>query len=1062
MSQMPPHNPRNRRIDETEGNQQPQKPVKEHKKSKIQLVAGLIVFTVVIVLIVLICPKEPISHATYTIGTESGLVEIGATTKTSAYTGLRISEIMPSNQTAVPDENGEYHDWVEVWNSTDHAINLKGVGLSDKGDTIRFLFPAIDLAPDGRLVVFCSDTNRTESGQPLHAKFKLSSSGETVYLFDPDAFLIDSVSYRIMGSDSSWALNDNGRYDETAFYSPSFPNTEEGFAAYQTSTMVTAGDLIINEVMADAKSGLCDESGEFVDWIELYNTTDRTISLDNYALSNKENKPLKWRFPDGAVVAPHSYYIVFCSGKDLRADATAVPHANFRISAEHDTILLSDNHGRTVDKVVVDNLPEDATYARDANGIFSVHQTATPGRDNDDIIGADYDLRNRNKTGIYISEIMASNDTVSVYDGSPFVDWVELYNASSEMVDISGWGLSDRIDRPRRWQFPEGTTIYPGEYKVIFCDGLASLSSPTNLHTNFKILRAGGEIITLAMPDGHVLDKVLLPTIPTDVSYGRSLSGMSGFFYYDVPTPLTANNGGFTGYAPDPSFTLPAGLYYQTVFAGLNVPEGTTVYYTTDGSIPTQESTRYQGETFELNFTTVLRARAFSDSGKRPSNTITTTYFVNIYHSLPVVSLTCDPWELFNESTGMLTVGANVDKSRGLPFRNTVYREFGKIPRPAYIEMFDLDGTQLLNQGMELSLMGAFSLDMPQKSFKMKAKSKYGAKVFSGKLFEDREFTEYKSLVLRNSGNDCVWTRLLDGYQSRLLDSYGTPIIHQAWKPVVVYLNGIYWGHFNLRERVDKYFVAQHEGKTLADADHLTILEGNGSLKTGSNAVRKEYAAMIKKIKKGNPAKNPEDLQYILDNVDVDNYLEYIALEMFLGNTDPGNIRWYKFDTPGSKWRWILYDVDYGLFDSRNNTPKSYLNPKGMGQQHIDNTIFVKLMTVPEYKDLFLRKLGSIYKTFTTQYMMEHLEPLVDLIAPEMPLHWARWGELNDRAIVSELPITSDGAYRYWQQRVERLRNVIRKRPNLLWGFIKDAFSLSNAEMVEYFGERPEMPPDAI
>ena len=116
----------------------------------------------------------------------------------------------------------------------------------------------------------------------------------------------------------------------------------------------------------------------------------------------------------------------------------------------------------------------------------------------------------------------------------------------------------------------------------------------------------------------------------------------------------------------------------------------------------------------------------------------------------------------------------------------------------------------------------------------------------------------------------------------------------------------------------------------------------------------------------------------------------------------------------------------------------------------------------PEYKDLFLQKLGKVFKTFTTQYMLDVLEPLVALITPEMELHWARWGEENDKMVIAEVPTTVDGAYRYWEKRVERLRNVLRKRPTYLWEMIQNTFQLSGTQMIQYFGEQPEMPADAV
>ena len=133
-----------------------------------------------------------------------------------------------------------------------------------------------------------------------------------------------------------------------------------------------------------------------------------------------------------------------------------------------------------------------------------------------------------------------------------------------------------------------------------------------------------------------------------------------------------------------------------------------------------------------------------------------------------------------------------------------------------------------------------------------------------------------------------------------------------------------------------------------------------------------------------------------------------------------------------------------------------------MGDQKIENILLRRLLSVPEYKDKFLLKLGDIFQTFTTEKMLEVLEPLVALITPEMSLHFARWGEESDKAIIAEWPNTVDGAYRYWEQWVERLRNTVKKRPNLLWGYVQEAFELSNEEMLHYFGPQPEMPADAV
>ncbi|MBR5344554.1 MAG: lamin tail domain-containing protein [Clostridia bacterium] len=1000
---------------------------------------------------------------------------------TEGYDGLVISEIMSANHTAVPDENGKFGDWIELWNNSGHAIDLLDVGLSDDPNDIKFIFPRIILQADERIVIFCDNTNSIK--EPLHAKFKLSSYGETVYLFDPHSYLIDSASFPNMAADYAWALLDNGRWVETTDFSPGEVNNQGGHEAYYVSSTVTDGALIINEVMASNQSSIYDEDGERCDWVELRNTTDSPISLDNYALSDRENRPLRWRFPQGATIPAHGYYVVYCSGKNRATDPSAIPHTDFSISAEHDTVVLSDSRGRIVDRVILDNVPEDNSYARGQDGTFAYTPFATPGRANDDTDGADIDMRRRNRTGVIITEVMASNDSVKTVDDTTFTDWIEIRNTSNTEIDLSGYGLSDRIGRPRRWQFPNGTRLQAGACLVILCDGNTAVKDG-RLHSSFKIRRGGGETVCLSDPTGFILDRLVLSEIPTNVSYGRTLMA-SGLFYYDTPSPGQDNVGGFLGYAKMPEFTLAPGMHNLSsdspyVETTITIPEGTTVYYTLDGSIPTRSSALYNGEIIAMNHTTVIRARAFGDNPLTYASSILTgTYLIETHHTLPVFSVVTDPDELWNETDGMLVFGANgVKEAPGkLPFKNTVYRQFGKIPRPVHVEYYDVDGTQLLNQDAQFSLMGDYSLDMPQKSMKFRAKSVYGAKTFDAALFEDRDFTEYKSFVLRNSGNDCMFSRLADGFQSRLIDAYQAqttysedtiPVIHLAWKPVVVYINGAYWGHMNLRERCDRFFVAQHEGLELSEADQMVILEASGALKYGTDTERRAYRswrnAMTEKSFKPavvNGVPNA-DLQYILDAVDVDNFFEYMALEMFLGNSDIGNLRFYRLHEEGSKWRWILYDVDYGLFNSGFNSPRSYTKTKGMGEQNINNTVFLKLLSVPEYKEKFLRKLADVFTFCTTEKMLSILEPMVEEITPEMTLHWERWGPENDKMVISDVPTTADGAYRYWQQRVEFIRNVIRKRPRKLWAMIKNEFNLTEAQMIEYgFGEQPHFPADA-
>ncbi len=1030
----------------------------------------LFVLAVALVFFVLVMPKNPIPKA----------LNVTADGTVSTHAGLRISEVMSDNASALPDESGKFGDWVEIENTLDTPVNIKGVGLSDRSDRIKFLFPDVTLNAQGRVVVFCDSINKDDPHGEFHAKFKLSSLGDYVYLFDANGTAIDSVKVPTLNADESYERNSEGNWEKTGAYSPGYPNTQEGYESYLAAYAVHPGALMINEVVPSPRSGLRDEDGELSDWIELYNAGTKDIKLGNYALSDNETKPVKWPFPKDAVIPAGGYYIVFCSGKNKVEQDTRYPHTNFSLNNEQETIVLSTLLGELVDRVVVTGVGRDMSYGRDDGGNWKVFTLPTPGAPNNEYGAgrADQYIRALNPTGVIISEVVSSANLTKPFSDASTSDYAELYNGSDQYWDMSGWGLSDNVNWPRKWTFPQGTSIAPGEYKVILLDGTGT-NQGNHLRTTFKLSRTGGEMLTLSNADGTVLDRLYLPEIPTDVSYGRTL-GRNGFFYYDTPTPGAENGMGFAGFAARPVFDHPSGIYYGELKVALSADPGVTIRYTTDGAIPTLENSQVYTEPIEIFGTQVIRARCFQE-GRQPSETATASYFMELYHTLDVVSLVCDPQELWDPATGLLSrendhssrnrknpEDAEVRKyndqgERILPFQTPVYRTYGKDDRQGYFEYFDhTTGEVILSQGIKMDLLGAYSLDMPQKSFKLRAQAALGDKYFNYPLFEERDYTFYKSLTLRNSGNDAVWTRVADGVQTRLVDKYVHPNMPTlAWKPVVVYLNGEYWGHYNLRERKDRFSIGQFEGLDLETdkeiLENITILKGNSSVVQGSN---KEYLAMIKELKDMSPNTNPAHLQYLKDNVDVDSYIDWFAVKMFFGDSDPGNIMFYKLPTEGAKWKCLLFDTDYGLFDSSFNSPRSYLKDKGMGQQNINNTIFKKIIESDELRDKFLRRLGDIFQTLTTEVMQQELDECTALIEPELNKHYQKWAGDPDTKIMNiDSPTTASGSLRYWQQRVDRLRNTVMVyRPFRLWGMVQEQFKLTDQQMISYFGPRPADP----
>ena len=1019
-------------------------------KKDIRLPLVLILGAVMLFLIA-VMPKQPVAVAVNGSGDPSA----------SSHTGLRITEVMSDNKSTLPDENGAFGDWIEITNTTDRSMNIKDVGLSDRNDRIKFLFPDMTMAPGERVLVFCDGTNADDPLKTLHAKMKLSSYGDSVFLFDAGGVAIDQVLVPTLNTDESYLLNEDGTWERSVKYSPGYENTVEGHDAFIANFSVIPGVLMINEIMAAPRTGIRDEDGDLSDWVELYNASDNPIALSGFALSDDDTRPVKWTFPAGAVIAPHSCYLVFCSGKDKLESTTMYPHTNFSISAEREVIVLSTVTGQLVDRVTVEGLGKDMTYGRDPVTLeWKVFTLGTPGVVNDaeGMRLADDYLRAINNRGVFISEVMASADATIPIKGAESSDWAEIYNATDQYVDISGWGLSDSVNWPRKWTFPLGTVIYPGEYKVILLDKSVSAGSDSSrLHANFALSRAGGEMMVLSDASGMILDRLYLPEIPTDYSYGRTW-GSAGFFYYDAVTPGSQNAGGFRGFAAAPSFTVASGLYRGTVTVGIENGGTGTLRYTLDGSVPTADNSMIYEGPITLKTTAVIRARNFA-AGLQPSATVSASYIMNTYYTLDVVSLIIDPDELWNSETGLLTVGENVDKSRGIPYRNTVYRTWGKVARPAYVDyMLQSTGSAVISQGIKMDLMGDYSLDMPQKSMKIRANAAGGKKYFEYPLFEERPFSFYKSFTLRNSGNDCVWTRVADGVQTRLIDKYiGSDIITLAWKPVIVYINGAYWGHYNMRERKDEYCIAQHEGFSLDRAKEINIIRANSSVVQGPNT---DYLTMRDKITASSPNTSDADRNYLDENIDIDSYLDWFAIKMFFGDSDPGNIMFYRI--PGGKWKCLIFDLDYGLFRSNFNSPYSYMKETGMGEQKINNVIFRKILEVDEYRDLFLRKLGGIYQSLSTERMQAELDECVAIIQPEMGIHFERWAEFNDKKINSDSPLSPDGAMRYWKTRVARMRDqTMVNRPYYIYTFTQETFGLTDQDMLYYFGEKCPPKPES-
>ncbi len=290
----------------------------------------------------------------------------------STVEGLSINEIMASNQTTLMDEYGEYPDWVEIYNSTNGRIDLSGFGLTDRvDDLMRFKFPEGTGIEAGQyLVIFCSDRRDPLGGNSgLHAPFALSSYRETVILADATGKIIDEAEYQELGADVSYARNaeNPGLWELSARPTPGYPNDDDGYDRFQEEYAEAQGPLYISEVMFGSADLL--EGGEGYDWIELHNSSDETVDLSRYGLSDNTKNPVKWRFPEGVSIEPDGHLVVLCSGRNVvdlgEGDAKKKYYeTNFGVSNAGEILTLANADGRLLDKVNISRLPYGVSYGR--------------------------------------------------------------------------------------------------------------------------------------------------------------------------------------------------------------------------------------------------------------------------------------------------------------------------------------------------------------------------------------------------------------------------------------------------------------------------------------------------------------------------------------------------------------------------------------------------------------------------------------------------------------------------------------------------------------------------
>ena len=419
--------------------------------------------------------------------------------------GLRISEVMSANASTRAGNAAGIEDWIEIENASDRPIDLTGYALVRQTKPAQaFAFPGGILQPGAFVVVHADGSGKAQQADGYHAPFRLPASGETLALLDKGGKGVDLVEIPALARDQVYCRDGSGQWQVSDAPTPGLANRVERYGDGEESARavaVTPGPLEITEVMADNCTFFMDETGACPDYVEIHNTSSGPVNLGDWYLSDKADKLLRWQFPSISLPAG-GYLAVHCSGSD-RKDDPAHLHANFRISNKGDDAFLTDANGNTVSHVRVPAMEPDQSYSLLETG-WSKQFSPSPNYPNtpEGADAAAREIMQRNDKGVRITEVLASSSKSN--------DWIELYNGTSEAVDLSGWGLSDNAGRPRKWQFPAGTAIQPGAYLGVFANGMDAVAEG-RIQTNYRLSTDGGYSVVLSEPGGRIVDRLFVP-----------------------------------------------------------------------------------------------------------------------------------------------------------------------------------------------------------------------------------------------------------------------------------------------------------------------------------------------------------------------------------------------------------------------------------------------------------------------------------------------------------------------------------------------------------------------
>ena len=833
----------------------------------------------------------------------------------------------------------------------------------------------------------------------------------------------------------------------------------------------------INE-LSSSNSIFFDEDGDSPDWIELYNYGTDEIFLNDWSISDIEDNNDPWLFPDISI-KPNEYLLVWASDKD--DSGIYFPRTLINIGESFKYIIPDEN----TDSQWMNADFNDDDWLTGASGFGY-----SDGDDNTNIPSGTISVFLRKKFTIESSENINQLVLDIDYDDG-FVAYINGFEVARSNIGGSPPIFNSTTGFEREAQMYQGGSperFILNDTNQFLIDGENILSiqvhniSDTSsdmtlipflsayynsqseeglfppsilnfeedlvvLHTDFK-LSSSGESIFLKDDSGNNIDSITFGFLPTNISYGVSIENEE-FVIFNNPSPGYQNDSNeYSGVLETGlTFSHDGGILESSILLEISGDGNEDqIRYTLDYTEPDLNSILYTGP-ITIDQTSIVRAKAFKNNFISLLSE-TRNYFFNIQSNHPIIHLVSDEYNLFDSEHGIYSYGN--DYNSNFPyFGANFWQDWERPVNISYYSGNSLEFTA--NAG--LKIFGAYSRGNDQKSFSLFARGEYGVGEFDYQFFDNLEYESFESLILRNSGNDWMRSNMRDvAITSLMTDSN---IDYQSFKTVSSYLNSTYWGMYHLREKVSENMVASKHGINPDEVDMLTVSPDGVSVVDGDEDEYMQLQIFIEQ----NSLHTDENYDYVINQIDIDNYMEYHIAQIYMDNRDyPGNnVKFWKH--PEGKWRWILYDTDFGfagqwwsdwdqnyayLFNtldfvlSGNQT--TWANPPGA-------TLFLRKLTRnDQFKIKFINRFADeMNSRYLPSNVTSHFLEIYYNIYDELSNHIDRWSESQPWADLNSV-------YYY----VDNMNNFAINRQPEVKLHILDHFSLNSYNEIILVNDEPE------